>query len=51
MIPTTWKQNGRGELVGVRGFEPTTSCSQSLQQEKTDILGNSVFATFFKDIN
>ena len=37
-------------MVGVERFELPTSCSQSLQQGKTGILGNCVFATFSKNI-
>ena len=37
-------------MVGVGKFELPTSCSQSLQQGKTGILGNCVFATFSKNI-
>jgi len=37
-------------VVGVERFELPTSCSQSLQQGKTGILGNCVFATFSKNI-
>ena len=37
-------------MVGVERFELPTSCSQSLQQGKTGILGNFVFATFSKNI-
>ena len=41
---------GREVVVGVERFELPTSCSQSLQQGKTGILGNCVFATFSKNI-
>ena len=37
-------------MVVVERFELPTSCSQSLQQGKTGILGNCVFATFSKNI-
>ena len=37
-------------MVGVERFELPTSCSQSLQQGKTGILGNCMFATFSKNI-
>ncbi len=37
-------------MVGVERFELPTSCSQSLQQGKTGILGNCVFAKFCKNI-
>ena len=37
-------------MVGVGKFELPISCSQSLQQGKTGILGNCVFATFSKNI-
>ena len=37
-------------MVGVERFELPTSCSQSLQQGKTGILGNCVFAKFSKNI-
>ena len=37
-------------MVGVERFELPTSCSQSLQQGKTGIFGNCVFATFSKNI-
>ena len=38
------------KMVGVERFELPTSCSQSLQQGKTGILGNCVFTTFSKNI-
>ena len=38
-------------MVGVERFELPTSSSQSLQQGKTGILGNCVFATFSKNIH
>ena len=44
------QENGRGMMVGVERIELPTSCSQSLQQGKTGILGNCVFATFSKNI-
>ena len=37
-------------MVGVERLVLPTSCSQSLQQGKTGILGNCVFATFSKNI-
>ncbi len=44
------QKNSREVVVGVERFELPTSCSQSLQQGKTGILGNCVFATFSKNI-